>query len=227
MGALIGIDQSSDFRPLERERCCALLPPPLPPPSLPFPSLPFARQFRRGKYLIDSSVCNPVSQLSLQSITLVRHPVFRWYALLCNDFPPLDTALWFWSHRMHLYTGALSLIRSSLFSSRPATLISRAPVNIRYETTFVPPVHPSTLSQGCFQFFRNFFFLCEFFFFFLLLRIYIYTRNASPFHNRAAPNRFGLRDHKFGKRRYESVRAYLFVDIIRFARNFVFCIFFL
>ena len=116
---------------------------------------------------------------------------------------------------MHLYTGALSLIRSSLFSSRPATLISRAPVNIRYETTFVPPVHPSTLSQGCFQFFRNF-----------LLRIYIYTRNASPFHNRAAPNRFGLRDHKFGKRRYESVRAYLFVDIIRFARNFVFCIFF-
>lgn len=127
---------------------------------------------------------------------------------------------------MHLYTGALSLIRSSLFSSRPATLISRAPVNIRYETTFVPPVHPSTLSQGCFQFFRNFFFLCEFFFFFLLLRIYIYTRNASPFHNRAAPNRFGLRDHKFGKRRYESVRAYLFVDIIRFARNFVFCIFF-
>lgn len=175
MGALIGIDQSSDFRPLERERCCALLPPPLPPPSLPFPSLPFARQFRRGKYLIDSSVCNPVSQLSLQSITLVRHPVFRWYALLCNDFPPLDTALWFWSHRMHLYTGALSLIRSSLFSSRSATLISRAPVNIRYETTFVPPVHPSTLSQGCFQFFRNFFFLCEFFFFFLLSRVYIYA----------------------------------------------------
>lgn len=78
-----------------------------------------------------------------------------------------------------------------------------------------------------FPIFSQFFFsLRVFFFFSSFTYIYTRTRNASPFHNRAAPNRFGLRDHKFGKRRYESVRAYLFVDIIRFARNFVFCIFF-
>lgn len=108
-----------------------------------------------------------------------------------------------------IYTG-LSLIRSSLFSSRPGTLISRAPpVNIRYETTFVPV--PS-LSQRCFQFFHNFFFLYEF------LYIYIYkTRNASPFFTIALPNRFEPRDHKFAKRvRHFCLPTLLFVLRLKF-----------
>lgn len=67
-----------------------------------------------------------------------------------------------------IYTG-LSLIRSSLFSSRPATLISRAPVNIRYGTTFVPPVPSSRV----FPIFFTIFFSLRVFFFFLL---YIYIR---------------------------------------------------
>lgn len=75
MGALIGIDQSSDFRPLER---VARFSPPFPPPlpSALFAPI-FARQFRRGKYLIDSSVCNPAFVAINYACTASSFPLIR------------------------------------------------------------------------------------------------------------------------------------------------------